>query len=300
MTVIPVIVGPTAVGKTAISIRVAESLGAEIISADSRQIFRELSIGTAKPSATELAAVRHHFVDERTITERYSAGIFQRDATERIDELALRGTAAVVAGGSTLYVHALLFGLNDIPDVDPAVVDSTNQELAVHGATHLHNELRILDPESAARIDPTKSHRIVRALSVVRATGRPIGTYFGDRTPSARYRVFFLELDRRELYRRIDQRVDSMLEAGLVSEVRQIATAGFDPSLQPLQSIGYKEMFEHLDGQPLDVTIRLIKRNSRRYAKRQLTWFRRYENVTRIPADRPLADIADTIMAAVT
>lgn len=298
MKSIPVVLGPTAVGKTSVVLRLAGYLGAEIVSADSRQIFRETSIGTAKPSTTELAAVRHHFVNEKSVADYYSAGMFEREAAARISELDRISQRIVVIGGSTLYLHALMYGLDDMPDVDDSVLSLTKQELAERGAARLHDELRVLDPEAAARIDPTKAHRIVRALSVVRSTGRPMASFFTERRRSARYRVFLLDLDRVELYRRINARVDAMLQAGLLDEVRGLDAAGFDRALAPLQTIGYKELFAHLDGQPLDEAVRLIKRNSRRYAKRQMTWFRRYDDITKLSADLPPDEIAATIAAA--
>ena len=279
---VPVLTGPTAVGKTALSLDLAEHLGAEIISADSRQVYRRLDVGTAKPSAAELARVPHHFIDERDLDEPFSAGQFAREATARIVDVLGRGRVPLVVGGATLYLHALLYGLADVPAVPPAVREALEARLASEGADALYDELRHADPAAAATLDPTKTQRLVRALEVFHATGQPISSFQQQHEALPfRYRVAVLDRDRSALYARINRRADVMLAAGLVDEVRGLLDEGVDPSLNPLRTIGYREPIRYLRGEIDEAEmIRLLKRNSRRYAKRQLTWFRRYPDFT--------------------
>ena len=273
------IVGPTAVGKTALSLRLAEELNAEIISADSRQIYQELTIGTAKPGPEEQRQAPHHFVNERSIFDApYSAGAFARDANERIRQILRRGRRPLVVGGSTLYVHALQFGLADVPEVDESVRSHIEQRLNDEGAEALYDELRQVDPHQADRMDPTKTQRLVRALEVYHGTGKPL-TYYHENQPAPpfSYRTIVLNRERSSLYERIEERVDCMLDNGLLDEVHGLLEQGVDPERQPLRTIGYREPIEYLTGEiDYDEMVRLVKRNSRRYAKRQLTWFRRY------------------------
>jgi tRNA dimethylallyltransferase len=291
--------GPTGVGKTVLSLNLAENVGAEIVSADSRQIYKGLDIGTAKPTPDELARVRHHFIDELTIDHPYSAGRFQRDATRRIREIVDRGRVPLVVGGSTLYIHALTHGLADIPNVPKDVMDSLESEFRNRGGDALFRELETADPRSAAQLDPTKTHRLMRALAVYRATGRPLSSFHDEQeSPAHAFSVVVLSRDRQELYRRINTRVDSMIAHGLLDEVRGILAKGFDPDTNPLRTIGYREAIEYLRGEiSLEETVRLIKRNTRRYAKRQLTWFRRDDTNVWLDASRRPEELIDTILA---
>ena len=284
---IPVITGPTAVGKTSLSLNVAETIGAEIISADSRQAYRRLDIGTAKPTAAERARVPHHFIDERELDEPFSAGMFARDASSRIREVLGRGRVPLVVGGATLYLHALLYGLAEVPAVPPDVRTALEARLAEEGAEVLYDELRRLDPDAAATLDATKTQRLVRALEVFYATGQPLSSFQGrHEAPDFAFRVVVMERDRAELYARINRRAEAMLEAGLVEEVRGLLADGVDPSLNPLRTIGYREPIRFLRGEIEESEmVRLLKRNTRRYAKRQLTWLRRYPDFTWHMAD---------------
>lgn len=278
--------GPTAVGKTALSLRLAEQMDAEIVSVDSRQIYRELDIGTAKPSRGELARVPHHFIGERSITEPVSAGAFAALAEARIEAILARGRRVLLVGGSTLYLDALQHGIAEIPDVPAAVRDLLVERLETEGAGALYAELQSVDPAAARTMDATKSQRIVRALEVYHGTGRPLSDYHRHRRrPRYRYRTVVLEMPREVLYDRINRRVDRMLQEGLVDEVRGLLEAGFSPALPALRTIGYREVFRFLDGEIDEPEmIRLIKRNTRRYAKRQMTWFRRYDSYIRVSA----------------
>jgi len=282
------IVGPTAVGKTALSLALAERWDAEIISADSRQIYNELTIGTAKPSLEERQRVPHHFIDERSIFDTpYSAGQFADEARARIRDIRSRGKPPLIVGGSTLYIHALQYGLADVPDVSDEVRDEVEQRLAEEGADALYEELQDVDPTQAAKMDPTKTQRLVRALEVYHGTGRPL-TYYHEQqsAPPFEYRTVVLNRDRQKLYRRIERRVDHMLDRGLLDEVASLLEDGVDPTRQPLRTIGYREPIQYLRGDiEYEEMVRLVKRNSRRYAKRQLTWFRRYDEYAWIDID---------------
>lgn len=274
------IAGPTAVGKTELSIPVAEALDAEIISADSRQVYRELTIGTAKPSEDVQARVPHHFIGERTLDEPFSAGTYAEEANDRIRSILARNRRPLVVGGATLYLHALQYGLADIPDVDDSVRDRLEQRLEKEGSEALFEELKEVDPEQAANADPTKTQRVIRALEVYHGTGKPL-TYYHENQPEPpfSYRTIVLNRDREQLYDRINRRVDKMLDEGLLDEVEDVMEIeGVRLDEPPLSTIGYREPIQYLRGEiPYEEMVRLVKRNTRRYAKRQLTWFRRYD-----------------------
>lgn len=277
-----ILTGPTGVGKTALSLSLAQHLNAEIISADSRQVYRNLDIGTAKPDAEALATVPHHFIDERELGQSFSAGQFAEEAAHRIEDILARGRTPLIVGGSTLYLHALQHGLADIPPIDESVRHHLQARLTREGAAALYGELERVDPASAATMDPTKSQRIVRALEVYEGTGTPLSHYHANQSPPRfTFRTFVLHRDRAELYARIESRVDAMLEQGLLEEVESLHSRGYDRDLNPLRTIGYEELFAFLNDEiRFEEAVRLIKRNSRRYAKRQLTWFRRDADAT--------------------
>lgn len=283
------IVGPTAVGKTALGIKLAQALDGEIISADSRQIYKELCIGSAKPTAKELALVPHHFVDELRLGEYYSAGLFAEQATARIGEILKRNRVPIIVGGSTLYLHALIHGLSPLIPSDAGVRSSIEKRLADLGKEALYAELCRIDPDSANTMDPTKTSRVMRALEVFELTGKPLSRFHDvQKILPYSFCVTVLTLDRSLLYQRIEQRVDAMIAAGLMEEVQNIRDMQLDLTLPALKSIGYKEPLAYLDGlYTWPDMIEVLKRNSRRYAKRQITWFRRYEAYQRMSADTP-------------
>jgi tRNA dimethylallyltransferase len=273
--------GPTAVGKTALSVALAQQLGTEIISADSRQFFRELSIGTAKPTPEEMQDVPHHFIDSHSITQEYSAGRFAADAEVVLTELFQRLPVVILTGGSGLYLQALTDGLDELPAVDPAVRQGLQHELQTQGLPPLVAELAATDPVAYQRIDLQNHQRVLRALEITRGTGRPFSSYHAGpaavaATAAARpFRVVKVALSRpREvLYERINQRVDAMLAAGLLAEVEELVPFRHH---QALQTVGYQEIFGYLDGAyDYAEAVRLLQRNTRHYAKRQLTWLRR-------------------------
>ena len=275
-----IIAGPTAVGKTAFSLKLAERLQAEIISADSRQVYRGLDIGTAKPEADELERVPHHFISELPLDEPFSAGRFAEEANRRIRAILRRNRTPLVVGGSTLYIQALQFGLADIPDVDPSVRERMQRRLEREGKQALYDELQEVDPPSAKKTDPTKTQRVLRALEVYHDTGRPITYYYENQpAPPFTFRTIVLDRDRKKLHGRIERRVDHMLDQGLLEEVRSLRERGFDETTRALKTIGYREAFRHLRGEiDYKEMVRLVKRNTRRYAKRQLSWFRRFDS----------------------
>ncbi len=272
------ITGPTAVGQSALALSLAERLDAEILSCDSRQVYRQLTIGPAKPSAADLAAVEHHFINELDLGEPFSAGMFAREAVDRIKTISERGKMAIVVGGSTLYLRALAHGLSDIPETSPYTRAALTARLRSEGSKALFDELARVDPESAATMDASKTQRVLRALEVYHDTGRPLSSYHRSAAPPPFNPVVVtLYRERAALYARVNERVERMLEAGLVDENRQLLKAGFSDDLNPLKTIGYREPRAFLRGETtFDEMVRKLKQNSRRYAKRQLTWFRKH------------------------
>jgi tRNA dimethylallyltransferase len=270
-----VVGGPTAVGKTAFSIRLAQDLNTEIISADSRQLYRQMNIGTAKPTAEELAAVPHHFIDILDPDTEYSAGQFERDALLMLNELFRHHQTIVVAGGSGLYVQALVRGMDQIPELPAAYREQLNSEYSAHGLALLLEELQERDPQYWQEVDRQNPVRIIRALEVCRATGSPYSSYRQQRFPQRPFQTIKIGLERprQELYTRIDQRMEAMVQEGLFEEAEKLYPYR---QLNALQTVGYQEIFAYLDGAyDREEAIRLLKRNSRHYAKRQITWFKK-------------------------
>ena len=270
-----VIVGPTAVGKTAAAIAVAEQLGTEIISADSRQFFKELNIGTAKPSPEDLRKIPHHFIDNRSIHEDYDAGQYGRDALALIHQLFEKHDRLVMVGGSGLYVKAALEGFDEMPEVREGLREKINEEYQTHGLVWLQHEVEREDPDYFSIVDRQNPQRLMRALELLRSAGKPLRSFRTKRKAEHPFEIIKigLNLPREELYQRIDSRMDRMIEAGLFDEARQ-----FYPlkNLNALQTVGYREIFDYFDGNySYEEAVRLLKRNSRRYAKRQGTWFQR-------------------------
>lgn len=269
-----VVAGPTAVGKTALCVRLAKELDTDVVSADSRQLYRELAIGTAKPTPEEMQGVRHHFVDSHSITQLIGAGHYEREALAVLDTLFEKKDIVILSGGTGLYINAVCFGLDDIPEIDPALRKQLMQRLQTEGLAALQEELRQRDPVYVATADLQNSQRVVRALEVTIQTGQPFSSFRRQETAPRPFTPVFVALDRPrdELYARIDARMDEMLARGLVEEVRSLAAYRH---LNALQTVGYKEVFGFLDGEyDYETMVELLKRNSRRYAKRQLTWFR--------------------------
>ncbi|WP_128544859.1 tRNA (adenosine(37)-N6)-dimethylallyltransferase MiaA [Larkinella soli] len=274
-----VVAGPTAVGKTGLCVRLAQALDTEVVSADSRQLYRELNIGTAKPTPEEMQGVRHHFIDSHPITEPVSAGQYEREALEVLNGLFHRKDRVILSGGTGLYINAVCFGLDDVPQAPPELRAALMQRLETEGLGPLQEELKRLDPVYAETADLQNSQRVVRALEVTLSSGRPFSSFRKREadwsgTAPRPFQAVFVALDRprEDLYDRIDRRMDAMLERGLVDEVRSLRPFR---RLNALQTVGYREVFGFLDGDyGYEEMVFLLKRNSRRYAKRQLTWFR--------------------------
>ncbi len=279
-----VICGPTGIGKTTIAIRVAGAFGGEIIGADSMQIYRQMDIGTAKPTAVEQAQIRHHLIDVADPAENFDAARYARMARSCIDHLISRDVLPVIVGGTGLYIKALLHGLSPSAVADPAVTNRLKREAITDGSRRLHQRLTDCDPAAARRIHPNDTFRTVRALAVYESTGRLMSEIqqthrFADHVFDAL--KIGLDMERLALYARIDRRVDKMLAAGFIDEVRGLLARGIDPRCKAMQAIGYREGVDWLAGRTSEAEmIRLMKRNSRRYAKRQLTWFKADGEIT--------------------
>ena len=275
MPLLKIILGPTSVGKTDYAIRMAQEYGSPVVSCDSRQIFKEMSVGTAKPDAAQLSTVRHYFIGTRSITENYTAGLYEIEALDLLSELFKKHQVLVMAGGSGLYIDALCNGLDDFPPADIQLREELNGRLKAEGIESLRRELKMLDPESYSSIDIANAQRVIRALEVTLSTGRRFSSY---KTKPAKKRMFDIEKTgltrpREELYERIDRRVDGMMDSGLEEEARSLLPYR---DLPALNTVGYKEMFGYFDGEyDRDEAVRLIKRNTRHYAKKQMTWWRR-------------------------
>jgi len=280
-----VIAGPTAVGKTAIAISLAERLQTDIISADSRQCYKEMTIGTAKPTKEELQKVRHYFIDEFSITESLTAADFERLALGYLDEIFKEKDVAVVCGGTGLYIKALCEGLDAMPDVDDAIAHEINELYETNGLEWLQQSVQYEDPEYYKQGEIKNPARLIRALIFKRSTGESIVNF---RTGDKKNRPFEivkvgLELHRDVLYERINQRVDKMMEEGLLDEVKGLYA---QKQLKNLQTVGYSELFDYIDGSySLEEAVSKIKQNTRNYAKRQMTWFRKDKEMNWIKAD---------------
>ncbi len=271
-------VGPTAVGKTATAILLAQHFNTEIISADSRQFYREMNIGTAKPDAEELAAASHHFINSHSIEEEYSAGDFERDALQLLEELFKTKDVVIMVGGSGLFVRAVCEGLNDLPKAPEGVRDALNKTFKEQGLEPLKARLKAIDPQYYAIADIENPQRVIRALEVFEATGKPISFYQKKDLNKRPFDIVTigLNMDREKLYERINMRVDKMMEAGLLDEVKSLSAYRQNPAML---TVGYSEIFDYLDGSiSLQEAVDNIKQNSRRYAKRQITWFKKYGN----------------------
>lgn len=270
------IVGPTAVGKTAMAISLAQYFKTEIISADSRQFYREMTIGTAKPDAEELAGAPHHFINSHSIRQDYSAGDFEREALLRLNELFKQHDVVIMVGGSGLFVRALCEGLDDLPKAGEEVRERLNSEMEQLGIEQMKERLKTIDPAYYKVADIDNPQRVVRALEVFEATGKPMSFYHRKDVDKRPFDILTigLNMERSQLYARINLRVDRMMETGLLEEVKSLIPFRSKPALL---TVGYAELFDYLDGNiSLGDAVDKIKQNSRRYAKRQITWFKKY------------------------
>jgi len=274
-----VIVGPTAVGKTALTVQLAKHFGVEVLNADSRQVFKELCIGTAKPSLKELENIPHYFINDRSILDEFSAGHFEKEGLAILDELYKNNDAAILSGGSGLYLDALCFGFSDFPKVDATIRAKLNMRLEEEGVGSLFKELEKLDPDYSRSINPENQQRIIRALEICIGSGKPFSSFRTGALEQRKFNLHFigLELPREVLYDRINGRMDVMIANGLFEEAKLNEQY---KDINALKTVGYSEIFGFLEGQyDKEEAIRLLKRNSRRYAKRQMTWFKKNELV---------------------
>lgn len=273
-----VIVGPTAIGKTALAIEIAKRYKSEILSCDSRQFFKEMTIGTAVPSKEELASVPHHFIQNKSIFENYSVGDFEREGIALLDELFEKNPIQVMVGGSGLYVNAILNGLDDFPNIDSSIRIKLNTLLEKEGIEYLQEQLKELDPEHYQRVAIKNPQRVIRALEICLGTGKTYSSFLNQKKNIRNFTpiVIGIQAEREIMYERINKRVDIMIQSGLIEEVTALYP---HRELNALQTVGYREIFSYLNKEiTLDFAIEEIKKNTRRFAKRQLTWFKKDEN----------------------
>jgi tRNA dimethylallyltransferase len=297
------IVGPTASGKTSLALSIAKKRAVELVSADSRQIFKYLDIGTAKPSIAERTSVKHHFVDVLEPSSDYNAGQFGHDAREVVMEILKKKKLPVLVGGSGLYVKAVIDGLFDGPGKDLEIRMMLEEQLQREGLEALLNALRRVDPLTMERMKEITPRRVIRALEVYRVTGKPISQLHSEEDFTLGFEAYQVGLlwDRKELYQRIDKRVEAMVAAGLADEVKNLISKGYDRHLNALNTVGYKEVFDYMAGiHSHEKMIELIKRNTRRFAKRQMTWFRRDQRIhwMRVSGDDWLERVTQKVLGA--
>lgn len=280
MNTLIVVTGPTAVGKTALTIEIAKHYGIPIINADSRQIYQELEIGTASPTAEQMQQVKHYFVGTKSITDYYNASMYEQEVVQLLEKLFVDSPVQLLSGGSMMYIDAVCNGIDDIPTVRDDIRNEMKRRYQEEGLDALCEDLRRLDPEHYEVVDRQNHRRVIHALEICYQTGK---TYTSFRTQKRKERPFRivkigLTRDRQELYDRINQRVDTMMSEGLLDEVRSVSAYR---STNALNTVGYKELFDYIDGRwPLEEAVERIKGNTRRYARKQLTWYKRDEQVT--------------------
>jgi len=289
------IIGPTAIGKTGLAIKIAEFYKTEIVSADSRQFYRELNIGTAKPSSSELSKIKHHLINNKSIHEQYNINDFEKDAIESINSIFKKNKVAVLVGGSGLFINSVLYGLDEIPAIDENIRNSLYSDMDSLGIKVLQEKLKLLDPNSYDNIDVDNPRRLIRALEVTIGSGKPYSSFLKKTKKNRDFNVITIGLnqDRAELYEKINTRVDNMIKGGLIDEVKGLYEL---KNLKTLNTIGYSEVFKYIDEiYSKDECINEIKKNTRRYAKRQLTWFKSIENVKWVSPNYDLKDVLNHI-----
>lgn len=300
------IIGPTAIGKTALSIKLAKEFNCEIISCDSRQFFKEMTIGTAVPSKEELDSAPHHFIQNKSIFENYSVGDFEREAIDKLDKLYKTNDYAILVGGSGLYVDAILKGFDSFPEIDPTVREDIISSYEKLGIGYLQQELERLDKayfDTISNENPQtlqNPQRMMRFVEVCIGTGKPYSSFLNRKKNNRNFTpiIIGLEAERHEMYERINLRVDLMIQAGLVQEAKKLYP---NKNLNALQTVGYRELFSYFDGDfNLDFAIEEIKKNTRRFAKRQMTWFKRTENAKWFDYKTDFEDILNYIKNSIS
>jgi len=291
-----IIAGPTAIGKTSAAIHLAQKLNTVILSADSRQFYREMAIGTAKPTPEELSQAKHYFINSHSVTENFTAHDFEQQALILLDNLFQTHNVVIMVGGSGLFIRAITDGFDDIPDVGPEIRERLNKEFEQSGIEPLQEKLKTADPDYYAIVDKSNPQRIIRALEVFESTGRPFSSFRTSKRSKRPFEILALGLDmpREQLYDRINERVDLMISQGLVDEVRSLLPYRY---VNALNTVGYSEIFDYLDGKiDMQTAIAAIKQNTRRFAKRQLTWFRKDKAIHWFTADGSLYENLDKFL----
>ncbi len=296
-----IIVGPTCSGKTRLSLDIAKKISSEIISADSRQIFKHLDIGTAKPNISDLEKVKHHFIDELDPNEDFNVSIFAERAKEIILKLIGGNIVPLIVGGSGLYIKAVIDGITESADTNKEIRTELLELRQKYGNEYLYNELKKVDEISASKMLPQNWKRVMRALEVFILTGKPIWQHHSEQSENVKfnYKQVGLLWERETLYKNIENRVDEMIELGLIKEVKNLLDLGYSKTLNALNTVGYKEIIQYLENEiTLDRAVELIKRNTRRYAKRQMTWFNKDKRITWYPINQKsdLTDICNSIV----
>ncbi len=289
------IVGPTAIGKTALSISLAQYFNTEIISADSRQFYKEMQIGTAAPTPQELFRVKHHFIHHKSIEVNYNVGSFEKDAIICLDKLYKKHKIVVMVGGSGLYIDAVTKGLDYFPETDASVRKKLNKRFEIEGLDSLQNQLKELDIDSYNTIAIDNPHRVIRVLEICIGTGQPYSSFLNKKKVTRNFKAITIGLtaDRETIYNRINQRVDLMINDGLIAEVKELFPK---QHLNALNTVGYKELFKYFEGEwTLDFAVSEIKKNSRRFAKRQLTWFKKDKSIMWFDYTTQLKDILNLL-----
>ncbi|MGB5419498.1 tRNA (adenosine(37)-N6)-dimethylallyltransferase MiaA [Algibacter sp.] len=293
------IVGPTAIGKTALSIKLANHFKTEIISADSRQFFKEMQIGTAAPTPNELSGAKHHFIHHKSIIDDYNVGAFEKDALQCLEHLFKKQDVVIMVGGSGLYVDAVTKGLDYFPEVDSNIRESLNKQLETQGLESLQKQLQVLDPVSYKTIAIDNPHRVIRALEICIGTEKPYASFLNQGKEKRNFKTITIGLtaERELIYQRINQRVDIMMQEGLLEEVKSLIEF---KDLNALNTVGYKELFNYLEGTwELEFAISEIKKNTRRFAKRQLTWFKKKEDTLWFDYSIFIDDVKDKIQVQI-
>lgn len=297
-TLLICIVGPTAIGKTALSIELAKSFNTEIISADSRQFYREMNIGTAVPSKVELKSAPHHFIQNKSITDNYSVGDFERDAIQLLEKLFKKHQVVIMVGGSGLYVDAVVKGLDNFPEVAEEIRDQLNQDFKEKGVEFLQKELKKVDPTYFDEVDINNPQRVIRALEIYRSSGKPFSSFRKKNKARRDFETLYIGLhaERPIIYERINKRVEIMIQDGLVNEAEKLKEF---KELNALQTVGYRELFDYFEGKlSLEEAISEIKKNTRRFSKRQQTWFKKNPNIHWFNFETNPSEIIDFIKKA--
>ena len=295
------IIGPTAIGKTSLSIALAQHFECDIVSCDSRQFFKEMKIGTAVPSEEELASATHHFIQNKSIFDNYSVGDFEKEAIAKLNELFLKNNIQIMVGGSGLYVDAVLKGFDDFPDINEEIRHNINADFEKFGIDYLQQKLKELDSDYFQKLtieNPQtlqNPQRMKRFVEVCIGTGKPYSSFIGQKKNNRNFTpiIIGLEAERETMYNRINQRVDIMMNEGLLKEAKNLSP---NKNLNALQTVGYRELFDYFEGKTtLEFAVEQIKMNTRRFAKRQITWFKRTENVVWFNYLTDIKEIIDTV-----